>query len=135
MCPKDKKYVSRDVRAAHYLRLWQELAGPSWAVISNTRNNQVGFNACTMPTRREGSHCKHRRKLDAKDNMNIKAVDGRQEAHTLITALELSRHAAYFYADCESNVGHLVQLLRFQSPDTAVCYDSGRPVKGFGMDI
>lgn len=68
-------------------------------------------------------------------NMNIRPVDGPTEAYTLLTALELARHAAYFYGDCGSNVGHVVQLLRVQEPPTAVCYDTGRPLKGYAMDV
>ena len=119
----------------HVISDIQTIAGDEWQVVSNTRKAQTGFNACTMPTRREGSHCKHRKKLDLKDNMNIKPVDGTVEAYTLLTALEVSRHAAFFYGDCESNVGHTVQLLRYQRPETALCYDTGKPIKGYSMDI
>eukprot|EP01011_Urceolus_sp_BLP5_P003624 TRINITY_DN3325_c0_g1_i1.p1 TRINITY_DN3325_c0_g1~~TRINITY_DN3325_c0_g1_i1.p1 ORF type:complete len:126 (+),score=29.57 TRINITY_DN3325_c0_g1_i1:218-595(+) len=113
----------------------QQASHGRWRIVTNTNNHQIGFNACTLPGRYESKHCKHRRRLDKRENMRMSPANGQVEALTLLAALEVTRQAVRFYGDCESNVGHLVQLLRSQPAETARCYDMGRPFKGYGMDI
>ena len=43
----------------------------------------------------------------------------------LLLDLELARRAHFFIGACTSNVGHVVQLLRSQSPRTAMCLEEG----------
>ena len=56
----------------------------------------------------------------------------RDEMHGILFDLEVARRATLFVGACNSNTGHLVQLLRTQSPETSVCLDTppGHMFKG-----
>ena len=56
----------------------------------------------------------------------------REEMHGILFDLELAQRARLFLGSCNSNTGHLVQLLRSQRPESAVCLDTrpGHMFKG-----
>ena len=56
----------------------------------------------------------------------------REEMHGILFDLELAQKARLFLGSCNSNTGHLVQLLRSQRPESAVCLDTlpGHMFKG-----
>ena len=56
----------------------------------------------------------------------------RDEMRGILFDLELAQRARLFLGSCNSNTGHLVQLLRSQRPESAVCLDTrpGHMFKG-----
>lgn len=117
----------------------RELFG-SAPVYSLASANQKGFNVCKLPFKRlTSSYCQCDNPKSNKDfcvrgtqPTESEAVNGSQstnieyDTRALLADIRIAAQATYYFGECHSNFGHLVQLRRVQQPETARCIRNTR---------
>ena len=134
--------MSDDSRAARELSSRLNLSHSSVIMRPQTSSPATGFDVCLSPRRfgkgacactledsrgrlRHDPHwaarCLVRRMLITKP-LTFEQI--RDEMRGILFDIEIAKRATLFLGPCNSNTGHLVQLLRTQRADTAICLDT-----------